>query len=177
MGIYDFTVKDIHKKDIPLSIYAGKVLLIVNSATKCGFTSQYEEFENLYKKYKNRGFEILDFPCNQFSMQAPGTDEEIVKFIKSNYKTTFKTFSKIEVNGENAHPLYVYLKQNSPEEIEDINAEEFKNRLLEFDFTFTQTSIKWNFTKFLIDKNGKVEYRFSPTFNPSELKEYIEKLI
>ncbi len=177
MSIYDFTVKDANKDDISLSSYKNKVLLIVNTAIKCGLTSQYKEFQALYKKYKNKGFEILDFPCNQFFEQSPGSEEEIIKFCHTNYGVTFKIFSKIEVNGENAHPLFVYLTQNAPCETEDEKAEEFKRRLLEFEQYFTKTSIKWNFTKFLIDREGNINSRFSPTFSPSSIKPYIEKLI
>ena len=126
MSIYDFNVKDINEKDVSLSEYKGKVLLIVNTATKCGFTPQYNGLEELYKKYKDRNFEILDFPCNQFLGQAPGSNEDIVNFCQLNFGTTFKTFSKINVNGKNAHPLYNYLKENSPEELEDKDANEFK---------------------------------------------------
>ena len=116
MNIYDFTVLDTKKNEVKLDEYKGKVLLVVNTATGCGFTPQYEALENLYKKYQDKGLVILDFPCNQFGQQAPGTDEEIVSFCQLKYKVSFPQFSKIEVNGENESPLFTYLKENGPEE-------------------------------------------------------------
>ena len=157
MSIYDFTVKDVQGNDIPLDIYKGKVVLIVNTATKCGFTPQYKDLQDLYLKYKDLGFEILDFPCNQFGSQAPGTNEELADFCEMKYKTTFKTFAKIDVNGQNADPLYKYLKENS------------KGLL--------GNAIKWNFTKFLIDKKGNVVDRFAPMTNPFKISSDIEKLM
>lgn len=157
MSIYDFKVKDVQGNDISLDIYKGKVVLIVNTATKCGFTSQYKDLQDLYLKYKDLGFEILDFPCNQFGSQAPGTNEELADFCEIKYKTTFKTFAKIDVNGENADPLYKYLKANS------------KGLL--------GNAIKWNFTKFLIDKKGNVVDRFAPMTNPFKISSDIEKLM
>jgi len=148
MSIYDFTVKDSKGNDVPLSNYKGKVLLIVNTATACGFTPQYKDLQDLYLKYKDQGFEILDFPCNQFGKQAPGTNDEITSFCEMKYKTTFTTFGKIEVNGDNADPLYKYLKQNSKGILGD--------------------SIKWNFTKFLIDREGNVIDRYAPITNRSK---------
>lgn len=177
MSIYDFNVKDINEKDVSLSEYKGKVLLIVNTATKCGFTPQYNGLEELYKKYKDRNFEILDFPCNQFLGQAPGSNEDIVNFCQLNFGTTFKTFSKINVNGKNAHPLYNYLKENSPEELEDKDANEFKKVLKDLAQVFTKKSIKWNFTKFLVDREGNIVARFSPGFKPEDLETYIDKYI
>ena len=155
--LYDFKVKDIEGNEVSLGEYKGKVLLIVNTATGCGFTPQYEGLEVLYKKYHDKGFEILDFPCNQFFEQAPGSNEEIVGFCKLNYGTTFKTFAKVEVNGENACELYKFLKG--------------------LGFTTEGEEIKWNFTKFLIDKNGEVVARFAPTFEPEKLDELIEELL
>ncbi|WP_018108585.1 glutathione peroxidase [Bacteroides propionicifaciens] len=157
MSIYDFTVKDVQGNDIPLDIYKGKVVLIVNTATKCGFTPQYKDLQDLYLKYKDLGFEILDFPCNQFGSQAPGTNEELADFCEMKYKTTFKTFAKIDVNGQNADPLYKYLKENS------------KGLL--------GNAIKWNFTKFLIDKKGNVVDRFAPMTNPFKISSEIETLM
>ena len=157
MSIYDFTVKDSKGNDISLSGYKGKVLLIVNTATACGFTPQYKELQDLYLKYKDQGFEILDFPCNQFGKQAPGTNDEITSFCEMKYKTTFTTFGKIEVNGKNADPLYKYLKQNSKGILGD--------------------AIKWNFTKFLIDREGNVIDRYAPITNPSKIGGAIEKLL
>ena len=138
MNVYDFTVKDRLGNDISLGDYRGKVLLIVNTATGCGFTPHYDPLEAMYKEMKDQGFEILDFPCNQFGGQAPGTIAEIKEFCSTNYNVKFTQFDKIEVNGENEHPLYTYLKANA----------ENKN------------NIRWNFTKFLISPDGKILKRF-----------------
>lgn len=176
MGIYDFTVKATGGADTPLSAYSGKVLLIVNTATKCGLTPQYEQLEALYRKYTDRGLEILDFPCNQFLEQAPGTDEEIDGFCKLTYHTSFPRFSKIDVNGESAHPLYVWLKSQAAE-TEDAGAEEFKGKIKGLTAFDGREDIKWNFTKFLVDRNGAVAGRFFPTFTPEALGAEIEKLL
>ena len=157
MSIYDFNAKDINGKDISLSKYKGKVLLIVNTATGCGFTPQYNALEALYKKYEEKGFEILDFPCNQFGKQAPGEDHEIKDFCEINFGVSFDQFSKIEVNGKNEHPLYTYLKSQ-------------KGGLL-------GNKIKWNFTKFLINKNGEVVARFAPNVKPENIENDIIKLL
>lgn len=155
MSIYNYTVKDSKGNDVSMEEYKGKVILILNTATECGFTPQYKDLQDLYLKYKDRGFEILDFPCNQFAGQAPGTDEELASFCEMKYKTTFKTFAKIDVNGDNADPLFKFLKENSK--------------------GFITEAIKWNFTKFLIDRNGKVVKRYAPTTNPSKIEGDIEK--
>ena len=157
MGIYDFTVKDASGKEICLEDYKGKVLLVVNTATGCGFTPQYESLEELYEKYSEKGFDVLDFPCNQFGGQAPGTEEEIVDFCQSRYGVTFKQFAKIEVNGENESPLYTWLKKE-------------KGGVF-------GSKIKWNFTKFLIDRNGKVAERFAPMVTPDKIEEKIKELL
>lgn len=157
MSVYDFIVKDRSLNEVSLSEYKGKVLLIVNTATGCGFTPQYKGLEELYRKYKDQGFEILDFPCNQFFNQAPGSDEEIHSFCTLKYDTTFPRFHKIDVNGNNADPLYVYLTmQNKKGKIQ---------------------KIKWNFTKFLISKNGEVIDRFSPMTKPEKIDKYIKKAL
>ena len=153
MSIYDFTVKDNKGNDVSLSEFKGKVLLIVNTATRCGLTPQYEGLEKLYEKYRDRGFEILDFPCNQFAFQAPGSAEKIDSFCTLKYNTKFRRFEKIKVNGSDTAPLYQYLKQQKPGRIE------------------------WNFAKFLIDKNGQVAERFSPQEKPEALEGAIEKLL
>mgnify|MGYP000922746982 FL=1 len=140
-----------------MSEYRGKTLLIVNTATGCGFTPQYEGLEKLYHKYKDKGFEILDFPCNQFGHQAPGTAEEIHEFCQLKYDTSFPQFAKIEVNGANEHPLYTFLKSQ-------------KGGLL-------GKKIKWNFTKFLIDKDGNVIERFAPTVKPEDIDDKISAII
>ncbi|RXJ87086.1 glutathione peroxidase [Arcobacter sp. CECT 8985] len=157
-SIYDFNVKTIDGKTISMSEYKHKVLLIVNVASKCGFTSQYEGLEKLYEKYKDKGFVILGFPCNQFMNQEPGTNEEIKEFCSLTYQVKFPMFSKIDVNGDDTEPLYKYLK----EQVSGVLGTEL---------------IKWNFTKFLVDKNGKVIERFSPSTTPESIEKDIEKLL
>ena len=157
MTIYDYTVKGRAGEDVSLSTYKDKVLLVVNTATGCGFTPQYEGLQKLYDKYKEKGFEILDFPCNQFANQAPGTIEEIQSFCTLNYGTTFPRFAKIDVNGKNASDLYKFLKK------------EKKSAL--------GSSIKWNFTKFLIDREGNVVKRFAPTDTPESIEADIVSLL
>jgi glutathione peroxidase len=168
MNVYNFNVKNVDQKEVSLSEYQGKVVLIVNTATKCGLTPQYEGLEKLYQKYKARGFEILDFPCNQFMNQAPGSDQEISTFCELNYQTTFKRFSKINVNGKDADPLYQYLKKIKPEDFNVNNKRSFLS------FFRKKVEIKWNFTKFLVNKQGEVIYRFSPSFLPKDIEKYIE---
>lgn len=156
MSIYDFRVKDAKGNEVPLSNYQGKVMLIVNTATGCGFTPQYEGLEKLYRQYQAQGFEILDFPCNQFGHQAPGSNEEIQEFCQLTYDTTFQTFAKIDVNGEQADPLYQYLKKA-------------KKGVGE--------AIKWNFTKFLVDRDGQVVARFASATTPEKIESAVAKLI
>ena len=177
MNIYDFKVKSIEKEEVSISDYKGKVLLIVNTATGCGFTPQYEGLEALYKKYKDRGFEILDFPCNQFLGQAPGTDEEVVSFCQLTYGTTFKTFSKIEVNGKNADPLFTFLKNEKPIGLDAEKVDSLKKNLHKLTQNFMGNDIKWNFTKFLVDKEGNVIARFAPAFKPEDIDSYIAELL
>ncbi|MBQ4443676.1 MAG: glutathione peroxidase [Clostridia bacterium] len=150
MSVYDFTVTDNKGNNVSLKEYEGKVLLIVNTATRCGLTPQYEGLEALYEKYRDQGFEILDFPCNQFAFQAPGNAEKIDSFCKLKYDTKFPRFAKIKVNGSDADPLYVYLKEQKP------------------------GKIGWNFAKFLIDRKGNVVERFAPTDKPKTLEAAIE---
>ena len=157
MGIYDFNVKDGKGADVSLSQFEGKVLLIVNTATGCGFTPQYKGLQELYNKYRERGFEILDFPCNQFGHQAPGTNEEIDSFCELKYHTTFPRFAKIDVNGKNEEPLYRFLKQEKGGFIGD--------------------DIKWNFTKFLISREGCVVDRYAPVTKPEKIEQDILKLL
>ena len=156
MNIYDFKANDYKGNEVNLADFKGKVLLVVNTATKCGFTPQYDGLEALYDKYKDQGFEILDFPCNQFLFQAPGSDEEIHNFCTLRYHTTFPRFKKIKVNGKEAEPLFNYLC--AP------NGEKRKN-------------VKWNFTKFLVNKNGEVVARFEPTTTPEAIKQDILALL
>jgi len=158
MSIYDFSVKDIEGKEISLSKYKDKVLLIVNVASKCGFTSQYEGLEKLYSKYKDQDFMILGFPSNQFGSQEPGTNKEIKEFCTLTYGVEFDMFAKIDVNGENEIPLYTYLKKEAS------------------GFLGTK-SIKWNFTKFLVDKNGKVINRFGSSTKPFDIENDIKELL
>lgn len=157
MKFYDFTVKDRAGEDVSLADYKGKVLLVVNTATGCGFTPQYEGLQKLYDAHKDKGFEILDFPCNQFGNQAPGSNEEIQSFCTLNYGTTFPRFAKVDVNGKNASALYKFLKKQ-------------KGSLL-------GSSIKWNFTKFLVDREGNVVKRFAPTDTPESIESDILALL
>ncbi|MBP5751280.1 MAG: glutathione peroxidase [Treponema sp.] len=156
-NIYDFTVKDGNGGDLPLSKFKGSVLLIVNTATGCGFTPQYKGLEALYEKYHDKGFEILDFPCNQFGNQAPGSNSEITQFCTLHYKTQFPQLAKIEVNGANADPLYKFLKDEKKGVI--------------------GSSIKWNFTKFLVARDGTVLKRFAPTDTPEKIEGSITPLL
>jgi len=157
MSIYEFKVKAASGKEISLADYKGNVLLIVNTASKCGFTPQYEDLQRLYEKYHARGLEILAFPCNQFANQEPGDEKSISNECLVNYGVTFPMFSKIEVNGENTHPLFIYLKKNLK--------------------GFFGNNIKWNFTKFLIDNEGNPIKRFAPFTKPEKIEKYIENLI
>ena len=157
MTIYDFKANDYKGNEVSLSEYKGKVLLIVNTATKCGFTPQYNELEELYSRYKDQGFVILDFPCNQFFRQAPGTSEEIHNACVLRFNIAFPQFEKIEVNGDEEHPLYTFLKENCP-----VN----KGK-----------KIKWNFTKFLVDREGNIVNRFEPTKKPSDFEKEIVALL
>jgi len=156
--VYDFSARTIDGKSRKLSDYKGKVLLVVNTASQCGFTPQYKGLEALYEKYKDKGFAVLGFPSNQFGQQEPGPDSEIAEFCEMNYGVTFPMFSKIDVNGADAHPLYKYLTST-------------KKGLL------GSEAIKWNFTKFLVDKKGNVVERYAPTTKPEELQKDIEKAL
>lgn len=156
--IYDFSVVDIHKEKTTLAPYRGKVLLIVNTASGCGFTPQFEGLEKLYKSYNAKGLVVLGFPCNQFAGQEPLDEKGIENFCRINYGVTFAMFAKIDVNGPNAHPLYTYLKQNATG-------------------ILGSEAIKWNFTKFLIDRNGKVVHRYAPSTSPEAIEADIKKLL
>src|SRR5512137_1325590 len=157
-SIYDFSVNDIHGKPVPLSRYKGKVLLIVNVASKCGFTPQYKGLEALYEKLHAKGLEVLGFPCNQFGAQEPGSESEIASFCELNYGVTFPMFAKVDVNGDTAAPLYRHLKSAKPG-------------------LLGSEAIKWNFTKFLVDRKGNVVERFAPNTEPDALAADIEKLL
>jgi glutathione peroxidase len=156
-GVYDFSAKSLAGEEVSLQHFEGRVLLIVNTASKCGFTPQYHGLEELHRQYAGRGFAVLGFPCNQFGGQEPGSAGEIGAFCTSNYDVTFPLFDKIDVNGANAHPLYNYLKRE-------------RSGLL-------GSSIKWNFTKFLVDRTGRVKARHAPTTRPESLKKDIEALL
>ena len=156
--VYDFKAKSLDGKEIDLKQFEGKVLLIVNTASQCGFTPQYKGLEELYRQFKDKGVEVLGFPCNQFGRQEPGTSEEIGAFCTRNYEVSFPLFDKIDVNGDDAHPLFQYLKSEAPG-------------------LMGTEGIKWNFTKFLIHKNGTVYKRYAPQTEPKELAKDIEKLL
>ncbi|MCR4835476.1 MAG: glutathione peroxidase [Bacteroidaceae bacterium] len=179
--VYDFKVKDDAGKNVSLSNYKGKVLLIVNTATRCGFTPQYKDLEALYEKYQGKGLEILDFPCNQFGAQAPGTIQEIHQFCTANYDIKFPQFDKIDVNGENAHPLYIWLKAQKGFGGFDVNDQRGKmmdDMLRKRDADFDKKNdIKWNFTKFLVSRDGKVLKRYEPTDKMSDIEADISKEI
>lgn len=174
MNLYDFTARNNQGIDVPLKDYEGKVVLIVNTATKCGLTPQYDGLEALYRAYRDRGFEVLDFPCNQFLKQAPGTDEEIESFCTLNFNTTFPRFQKIDVNGPGTHPLFVWLKEQAPEDRGDKKTKAFENKVRLLRGKTQPADIKWNFGKFLIGRGGDVLARYSPAYEPDRLKEDIE---
>jgi len=175
--VYDYKVKNIKGDEVSLNNHKGKVLLIVNTATGCGLTPQYEGLQKTYDAYKEKGLEILDFPCNQFFEQAPGSNEEIASFCQLKYNTTFETFAKIDVNGEKASELYKFLKKEAPEAVEDEASKGLYSMLSERGFNTAGDDIKWNFTKFLVDKNGKVVARFAPTSGPEKIEEAIKNLL
>ncbi|MCR4717986.1 MAG: glutathione peroxidase [Lachnospiraceae bacterium] len=157
MGFYDYSAVKMNGDNVSMSEYKGQVVVVVNTASKCGFTPQFEGLEELYKKYKDQGLVIIGFPCNQFAAQDPGANGEIAEFCKLNYGVTFPMFEKIDVNGENEHPLYTYLKSQQ------------KGTL--------SSKIKWNFTKFLVDREGNVVNRYAPTVEPAKMEEDIVKLL
>ena len=157
-AVTDFQVRGADGKPVDLSAYAGKVLLVVNTASKCGFTPQYAGLEKLHRDYADRGFEVLGFPCNQFGAQEPGDAEEIASFCSVNYDVTFPVFAKIDVNGDGADPLFKHLRKAAPG-------------------LLGSTGIKWNFTKFLVDRSGKTVRRYAPTDTPESLRSDIEKLL
>jgi glutathione peroxidase len=174
---HDFTVTTADGNDVPLSDYAGKVLLIVNVASKCGLTPQYEGLEALYRDEAGRGLEILGFPCNQFKGQEPGTNEEIQEFCKTTYDVTFPVFSKIDVNGDDADPLYKYLRERAPGDWGPRYGD-FYNRLSAIRAEADGTDeVKWNFTKFLISRDGEVIKRYEPPVPPTDIKADLENYL
>ena len=179
-GVYDFKVQDADGQTVALSQYKGQVLLIVNTATKCGFTPQYTELESLYEKYADRGFTVLDFPCNQFGGQAPGTIAEIREFCTGQYSVTFPQFDKIDVNGAGADPLFAWLKeQKGFEGFGDGPVAGMMDQMMKRgdpDYA-SKPDIKWNFTKFLIDRQGRVVARFEPTADLKDVSAAVEALL
>ncbi|MEK3751804.1 glutathione peroxidase [Paenibacillus sp. FSL E2-8871] len=158
MSIYDFEVNTLRGAEESLSKYKGKVLLVVNTASKCGFTPQYKGLQEVYEKFKDRGFEVLGFPSNQFAGQEPGESDEIAEYCEINYGVTFPMFDKIDVKGDEAHPLFKYLSKEAPG-------------------VLGSKSVKWNFTKFLVDQEGRVLKRFAPKTTPQQIESYISKLL
>ena len=178
MSIYEITVKNRKNEDISLSNFKGKVLLIVNTATGCGFTPQYKGLEKLYQKYNSKGLEILDFPCDQFGHQAPGTDDEIHEFCTAKYKTSFDQFKKIEVNGENESELFKFLKSKQGFKGFDLKGKILIPIVKKMDPNYAENSdIKWNFTKFLVDREGNVVERFESTIDPKKIDDKIADII
>lgn len=158
MSVYDYTIKDAQGEDVLMNEFKGKVMLIVNTASKCGLTGQYEGLENIYEKYQDKGLEILGFPCNQFGGQEPGTNEEIKEFCQVKFGIKFPIYDKVDVNGDEAHPLFKHLKSEAPG-------------------ILGSKSIKWNFTKFLVDRDGKVLKRFAPKDTPEKIEEEIRAVV
>lgn len=158
MSVYQFNAKTIKGEEVSLESYKDNVLLIVNTASECGLTPQYAELQKLYDQYKDNGFYVLGFPCNQFGSQEPGSEEKISEFCSINYGVDFPMFAKVEVNGENAHPLFQYLKEEAPGELES-------------------KAIEWNFAKFLVDRYGQVVGRYASTVSPTDISDDIEKLL
>lgn len=181
MSVYQFKVEKTNGEKVSLSDYKGKVVLIVNTASKCQFTPQFEDLQKLYEKYHNQGLEILGFPCNQFANQEPGTSEEAASFCKMNYGVSFPIFAKINVNGKDAHPLFQYLKKQAP--FRGFDESNITEKLLKMKIAdihpewVVGDEIKWNFTKFLINQNGLVVKRFEPSEEPIDFEKDIKKLI
>lgn len=181
MSIYKFTANSIDGEKISLEDFKGKVIIIVNTASKCGFTPQYEDLQRIYDKYKDDGLEILGFPCNQFADQEPGNGEDIKNFCLINYGVSFPLFEKVDVHGQNMHPLFKYLTEKVPFKGFDLNHPIGKKLISLLQEKYPESligdSIKWNFTKFLIDRNGNVVDRFEPTTLPFDMEKDIEALL
>ena len=179
MTIYDFKITKRSGEKFALKELKGNVMLIVNTATGCGFTPQYEGIEKLYEKYHDKGFEVLDFPCNQFGHQAPGDNDEIHEFCTAKYQTKFDQLAKIEVNGENEEPLYTYLKEKQPtEEVKGLKNKMAMKAIKKISTTAKKNGdIIWNFTKFLVDREGNVVKRYDPTFDPKDIENDLSNLI
>ncbi|HYH02076.1 MAG TPA: glutathione peroxidase [Bacillota bacterium] len=181
MNVYDFKAKTMDGKEISLDTYRGKVLVIANTASKCGFTPQYAGLQKLYQQYQARGFEVLGFPCNQFAEQEPAENHEVQQFCEINFGVTFPLFQKVEARGSNAHPLFQYLTAQAPFKGLDLEhpignalTDALQNNFPEY---LEGDSIKWNFTKFLIERNGNVVGRFEPTTEPEAMQTEIEKYL
>ena len=181
MSVYEFSAKSIRGEETKLDKYAGKVVLIVNTASKCGFTPQYADLQKLYEKYRERGFVILGFPCDQFGEEEPGTNEDVHTFCQLNYGVTFPLFEKIEVNGPKRHPLFAYLTSTAPFAGFDLSTPSgkmldtlFREKMPE---KLAGDDIKWNFTKFLIDRQGEVVRRYETPVDPLDLEPAVEKLL
>ena len=179
MGIYDYNVVNKKGEEISLRNYKDKVLMIVNTATECGFTPQYKDLEEIYKKFHDKGFELIDIPCNQFAGQAPGTDDEIQEFCMLKFGTSYEQMKKSDVNGENQLPLYKYLKtQQGFKGFTGPKAEAMNDLLKSIDKDFENNpEIKWNFTKFIVDREGNVVKRFEPTEDMKVVEKYVETLL
>ncbi|MEZ5217220.1 MAG: glutathione peroxidase [Ilumatobacteraceae bacterium] len=175
MSVHEYEVKRADGGEQSLSEFAGKVMLVVNVASKCGLTPQYEGLEALHRELKDQGLAVVGFPCNQFGAQEPGTDDEIQEFCSVNYDVTFPVFAKIDVNGDDAHPLYQYLRSEAPGTWPDAPGADRLNPFLEANFPqfLGNDSVKWNFTKFLVDRDGNVVKRFEPTIPPEALKDEV----
>ncbi|MCI5746258.1 glutathione peroxidase [Eubacterium pyruvativorans] len=179
-GFYDFKVRNMEGQEVSMETFRGKVVLVVNTATGCGFTPQYEQLEEMYRKYHDRGLEVLDIPCNQFAGQTPGTDEEIHEFCTLHYNTEFPQMTKSDVNGENELPLYTWLKQQKGFEGfgKGPKALAMSALLKKIDKDYKNNpDIKWNFTKFIVDRTGKVTARFEPTQSMEDVEKYVTSLL
>ncbi|NQX47818.1 glutathione peroxidase [Paenibacillus tritici] len=181
MAIYDFQVNTISGKTIELSIYLGKVLLIVNTASMCSYSRQFSDLQKLYERHSKQGFEILGFPCNQFNEKEPRNNSEVQEYYKSNFGVTFPLFEKVEVRGQTAHPLFKFLTKQAPFQGFDTrtsNGERMQNFLQEkYPDLHAGDGVKWNFTKFLIDRNGQVHNRYETTTEPFDIQPAIERLL
>ena len=179
-SIYDLKAVKRNNEEVSMKEFEGKVLLIVNTATGCGFTPQYKALEELYRKYHEKGFEVLDFPCNQFAHQAPGDDNEIHEFCTAKYQTTFDQFKKVDVNGENESPIFAFLKENAKEDYIQGVAHKMAMKAIKNLISITckkPNDIKWNFTKFLVDQKGNVVMRVSPVEDPMVMESKIKELL
>ncbi len=177
MSFYDYSVKKQDGTEFPMAETKGKVVMIVNTATKCGFTPQYKELEAMYEKYHDRGFEIIDIPCNQFANQAPQSDAEITSFCTLKYNTAFPQMKKAEVNGENELPLYTFLKQEAENNGLGTGKAKGLLKIVSKAFVKKENDIKWNFTKFIVDREGEVVARFEPTTKMNDVEKFVDSIL